>query len=132
MNASLPSPFVRDLARLGVFLAALGGCAKEPRPVAPGPTIAADPVVSLRSMDEECDGMLAALRTYKACPNLEDEDRSDLDGWIESATANLAAGKKANPDDRAQRAIALACHRATASVEAATQRCAAGPRPKDR
>jgi hypothetical protein len=115
-----------------VFLIAVGCGGKDPPPVAPGPPIAADPDVSLRSMQDECDALIVALTTYKACPNLEDNDKYDLDAWVESANLSFAAGKKAKPEANALRAMALACHRAAASVQAATERCAAGPRPKDR
>jgi hypothetical protein len=82
-------------------------------------------------MVEECDALTSALSTFKACPNLESSDRGDLDRWIERAGKDFAAGRKANPEPNAQRAIALACFRATLSVQAATERCIAGPRPKD-
>ena len=133
MRPLLPSPFARDLASLGVFLIALAGCGgKEPPPVAPGPPIRADPEVSLRSMQDECDGLIGAMTTYKACSNLDEDEKADFEAWIEGANRTLAAGKKAKPEPNAQRAMALACHRATASVQAATQRCAAGPRPIER
>jgi hypothetical protein len=80
-------------------------------------------------MDAECDGLLAALATYKACPNLDDDDRWSIDAWSERAQQDFTAGKKANPEPNAQRAIAAACHKAIASVEAANERCHAGPRP---
>lgn len=75
--------------------------------------------------------MITALTTFRACTNLEEDDRQDLDAWIERANQDLAAGSKAtkvNANDL--RAMALACHRATSTVEAATERCHAGPRPK--
>jgi hypothetical protein len=82
-------------------------------------------------MVEECDALTSALGTFKACPNLELSDREDLDHWIERAGKDFAAGRKSNPEANAQKAIALACFRATKSVQAATERCLAGPRPKD-
>ena len=82
-------------------------------------------------MVEECDALTLALSTFKACPNLELADREDLDNWIERAGKDFTAGRKANPEPNAQKAIALACSRATRSVQAATERCLAGPRPKD-
>lgn len=82
-------------------------------------------------MVEECDALTVALTTFKDCPNLEMADRDDLDDWIERAGKDFAAGRKANPEPNAQRVIALACVRATRSVQAATERCLAGPRPKD-
>lgn len=79
----------------------------------------------------ECDGLIAALEGFKRCPNLDADDVGDLDGWIQRAHKDFAAGRKAKPEPNAQRAIALACFRATTSVEAATERCNAGPKRKD-
>ncbi|MBA3452109.1 MAG: hypothetical protein H0T42_03310, partial [Deltaproteobacteria bacterium] len=104
---------------------------KQPPVPPPGPAIPADPVVDLREMDVECDALVAALRAYKSCENLDEDDQQDLDGWIERATKDFAAGRKARPEPNGQRAIALACLRATKSVQAATERCHAGPPPKD-
>jgi hypothetical protein len=106
-----------------------GACHSEPPPVAPGEPIPPPPEVALGTMDAECDGLLAALATYKACPNLDDDDRWSIDAWSERAQQDFTAGKKANPEPNAQRAIAAACHKAIASVEAANERCHAGPRP---
>jgi hypothetical protein len=99
--------------------------------VKPAQPLPADPDVELGSMQLECDAMVAALETYKACVNHEDEDRENIDDWIETANRSFAASKKANPEPNAQKAIAGACHKATTSVKAATERCLAGPRPKD-
>jgi hypothetical protein len=107
----------------------LWACHREPPPVAPGEPIAAPPEVSLGTMDAECDGLLAALASYKLCPNLEDDDKGDIDAWIERTQQDFAAGKKASPEPNAQRAIAAACHKATGSVMAANERCHAGHRP---
>ena len=104
---------------------------KQPPPPPPGPAIPADPVVDLREMDVECDALIAALTQYKTCKHLDEDDREDLDAWIERAQKDFAAGRKARPEPNGQRAIALACLRATTSVQAASERCAAGPRPKD-
>ena len=82
-------------------------------------------------MQIECDAMLAALTAYRTCENLEEQDLEAIDDWIETANRNFAASRKANPEPNAQNAIAGACHRATASVKAANERCLAGPRPKD-
>src|SRR5665647_1109896 len=99
MRRTLPSPISRDLRRLtllGMVLSSVVACrAPAPPPVAPGPPIPADPEVALRSMPEECDAMVGALTTFRACKNLEDEDRQDLDAWIERANQDLAAGRKA-------------------------------------
>jgi hypothetical protein len=114
-----------------VILAAwlLIGCHRDPPPVAPGEPIPAAPEVTLGTMDAECDGLIAALATYKQCPNLEDDDRWDIDAWTDRAQQDFAAGKKAKPEPNAQRAMAEACHKAIASVTAANERCHAGPRP---
>ena len=106
-----------------------GACHGEPPPVAPGEPIAAPTEVELGSMDAECEALLAALGRWKQCPNLDDDDRADIDAWGERARQDFAAGKKANPEPDAQRAIAGACHKAIASVTAANERCHAGPRP---
>lgn len=87
--------------------------------------------MALRGMEAECDAMITALSAWQTCPNLDDADRQDLDFWIERAHKDFAAGRKAKPEANAQQAIALACLRATQSVEAANERCQAGPPPKD-
>ena len=110
-----------------VFAIACGHAPPPPPPPAPLP---ADPVVDLGTMDAECDGLIAALSSYKACPNLEDDDRDALDGWIERAQWDLAAGKKVEIEANAQRQAAAACHRAAGSVNAAHERCKHGKRPK--
>ena len=101
-----------------------------PSTVAPAAPLPADPPLVLETMQIECDAMLAALAAYKTCEHLEEPDLRAIDGWIETANRNFAASRKANPEPNAQRAIAGACHRATASVRAANERCLAGPRPK--
>lgn len=111
----------------------LTACARvdRPSPVTPAAPLPADPEITLESMQRECDLMIAALQAYEACPNLEDEDREDIEAWIEIANRNFAASRKANPEPNAQKAIAGACRKATDSVKAATLRCEAGPRPKE-
>ncbi|MEO8702289.1 MAG: hypothetical protein ABI867_19750 [Kofleriaceae bacterium] len=112
-------------------LVCLAACSlRDPPTTTPAAPLPADPPLSLESMDIECDAMIAALARYKACTNLEPEDVDGIDAWIETANRNFAAGKKASPEANAQTAIAGACHRATASVKAAHERCLAGPRPK--
>src|SRR5262245_3710451 len=91
------APFAARPA-LAVWLASCGG---EP-PVAPGVPIPPAPEVALGTMDAECDALLAALTAYKQCPNLEDEDRLDIDAWIERTQQDFAAGKKSNPEPNAQ------------------------------
>lgn len=129
MPLSLPRAPLRFLRLATVAL--VGACSHPQPPVAPGPVIAADPPAQLRGMEVECDAMITALSAWKTCPNLDDEDRQDLDFWIERAQKDFTAGRKAKPEANAQQAIALACMRATRSVEAATTRCQAGPPPKD-
>jgi hypothetical protein len=121
--------------RGSLFLAwALVACVacvrKDPPPAAPAPPLPADPEVALDSMQIECDAMVGALAVFKACPNLEDEDRDDLDGWIERAHRDFTASRKTSPEPNAQKAIAGACRKATDSIKAATERCLSGPRPK--
>lgn len=96
----------------------------------PGEPIPVAAEVTLGTMEAECDGLIVALAAYKQCTNLDDDDRYAIDAWSERAQQDFAAGKKANPEPNAQRAIAAACHKAITSVQAATQRCEAGPRPK--
>jgi len=130
MPPTLPSAFCRKVA-LGTLLI-LAGCkhvVSDP-PVKPGPPIPAEPDQQLENMDTECAGLVAALDTYGKCPNLEDGDRQWAVEVIEAAQESFAAGKKSNPDEPAQRAIAVACHRAALSMQFATQRCQAGKRPR--
>jgi hypothetical protein len=116
-----------------LLLLLLTACARKdpPSPVTPAGPLAADPEIELGSMELECDAMVATLETWKACPNHEDEDRENIDDWIETANRNFAASKKADPEPNARKAIAAGCRKATESVKAATARCLAGPRPKD-
>jgi hypothetical protein len=126
--------FRRGALILGALVVSAGlaaGCHGEPRPVAPGEPIAAPTEVTLGTMDVECEALLTALGLYKQCPNLDDEDRAEVDAWSERAQQDFAAGKKANPEPNAQHAIAAACRKAVASVSAANERCHAGPQPKD-
>lgn len=103
---------------------------RDPPTTTPAAPLPAESPVELATMEVECDAMIAALETYKACTNLEWEDRDALDAWIEVANRNFAASRKAKPEANAQAAIAGACRKATESVKAANQRCLAGPRPK--
>ena len=116
-----------------LLLLAVCACARKdpPSPVTPAAPLPADPEVALESMQLECDAMVAALAIYKECTHHEDEDRENIQAWIEIANRNFAASRKANPEPNAQKAIAGACRKATDSVKAANERCLAGPRPKD-
>jgi hypothetical protein len=102
----------------------------QEKPVQPGKPIPAEPDNDLENMDSECAGLVAAIERYRECPNLEDGDRNWAQRTIEYAQQTFAAGKKSNPDEPSQKAIAAACHRATISIDYATQRCQAGKRPK--
>jgi len=117
---------------LGVLLIVIVGCKHvvSEKSVPPGPPIPAEPEAQLENMDTECAGLIAALDTYGKCPNLEDGDRDWTQRTIEAAEESFAAGKKSNPDEPSQKAIAAACHRAALSIQYATQRCQAGKRPK--
>jgi hypothetical protein len=118
------------LGLLGVA-AALAACHGGSAPVAPGEPIGPPAEVTLGTMDVECEALLTALGLYKQCPNLDDDDRADIDAWRERAAQDFAAGKKSTPEPNAQHAIAAACRKAVASVTAAGERCKAGPTPKD-
>jgi hypothetical protein len=117
------------LTALGLAAGLASACHGEPPPVAPGEPIAAPTEVELGSMDAECEALLTALERYKQCPHLDDDDRADIGAWRDRAQQDFAAGKKANPEPNAQRAIAAACRKAVASVTAASERCHAGPMP---
>ena len=123
MRPTLPSVLI-------TFWLGSVGCGGSQKPVAPGPPIAADPPAQLASMIEECDAMVAALETFRACPNLEEDDQRDLQFWIERAQKDFTAGRKVELEAPAQAAIARSCRRATNSVAAATQRCRAGKKPR--
>lgn len=113
------------------LLVALAACAlRDPPTVTPAQPLPADPPIKLETMQIECDAMLAALATYKDCVNLEPEDKTEIDAWVETATRSFESGKKANPEPNAQAAIAGACRKATESVKAATERCHNGKAPK--
>lgn len=130
MRPTLPrgKRFFRPI--FGVLLTACAACHHADPPVAPGSPLPAEPDIEVGSMDDECNGLTSALATYGACPNMDDDDRSWVKRTIEVAEDSFEAGKKGKPDTESQRAIALACHRAAVSVQFATQRCLAGPRPK--
>jgi hypothetical protein len=135
MTVTLPSSIVRNLAIAGAILGTLmssGACKHvvKDEAVQPGKPIPAEQETDLGNMDSECSGLIAALDRYGQCPNLEDADRQWTQRTIEYAQDSFAAGKKSNPDEPSQKAIAAACRRATLSIGYATQRCQAGKRPK--
>jgi hypothetical protein len=108
----------------------IAGCSlREPvSPIQPAAPLPADPPVTLGTMKAECDALLAALDTYKSCPNHDKDDAEDVEGWIKVATRNITAGTKVDPEPNAQKAIAGACHRATRSIKAANERCLVTPK----
>jgi hypothetical protein len=131
MPMTLPSVF--GMKRfIGVLLIVIASCKHvvSEKPVPPGPPIPAEPEMQLENMDTECAGLIAALDKYGQCPNLEEGERDWTRRTIEAAEQSFAAGKKSNPDEPSQKAIAAACHRAALSINYATQRCQAGKRPK--
>jgi len=130
MPPTLPSPIRRILTHLCGVAMAIAGCHHPDAPVAPGPPIVADPVPDLGAMDAECDAMMAALAAWGTCAHADDGDRAESAGWLEVARDAFEAGKKGHLDDKSQRVVAAACHKARDSVLAAKQRCDAGPRPK--
>jgi hypothetical protein len=102
---------------------------REPvSPIKPAAPLPADPPITLGTMQVECDGLLAALETYKSCENHDKDDVEDIEAWIKTATRNLAAGTKVDPEPNAKKAIAGACNRAARSVKAAHARCLATPK----
>lgn len=115
----------------GAALLLILGCSRvDPPSVTPATPLPADPEIALESMEVECDGLIGALADYKTCEHLEDEDRENLQDWLDTANRNFAASRKANPEPNARKTIAQACRKATESVKAAAERCRAGPRPK--
>jgi hypothetical protein len=107
-----------------------GACSHDPPPVAPGPPILAEAEVVVGTMDAECDALIAAIEQYRACANLTSRERDGITSLIEQTQRSIDAGHKANPDDKAQHAIAVSCHRASVSVNAAAERCHNGPTPR--
>jgi len=134
MRPTLPRTFVRKVSLLGTLLMAFAatGCkhVTKDSAVPPGPPIPAEPEVDLENVDTECAGMIAAYDRYGQCPNLEDADRRFVRSVIEAAQESFAAGKKAQPDEPSQKAMAMACRRAAVSIGFANQRCLAGKRPR--
>lgn len=114
------------------FLIALGcaaACHKAPPPVAPGPPIRAEPTVEVKAMGDECNALLAAFEVWKACPNASEGEKKELEAQEDYAKLSFEASTKVELDAKQQHAIALGCQRATASVQAAAQRCNAGKPP---
>ena len=81
-------------------------------------------------MQNECDGFVAALETWRKCENIEEDQRTYLEALIERAHSDFGAAQKAQPDEKSQKEIARRCRRAHLSIEAATERCHNGKPPK--
>jgi len=130
MRPTLPSAFRGFFAALGL----VAGCTRHPDipTLPPAPPLPAAPDIELGTMQAECDAMIAALETKLVCPNAEEDeragDRATIERWRD---VDFPALVKSKPDEPSQRAIALACHRATASVAAAAERCKNGKRPRN-
>jgi hypothetical protein len=130
MRPTLPSAFRGFFAALAVVVVV--GCTRHPEipalpPAAPLP---AAPDIELGTMQAECDAMIAALEAKLVCPNAEDDERAGDKATIERwRDVDFPALVKSKPDEPSQRAIALACRRATVSVAAAAERCRNGKRP---
>ena len=133
MTPTLPRAFHRIIRDFGVFLIGpivCGACHHGDPPVKPGPPLAAEPDITVVSMDDECNGLTKAIETWRQCPNLEDEERAWMKSLVEYADTMFAAGRAGHPEADAQRAIAVACHRAAISITNANTRCLAGPKPR--
>jgi len=133
MPPTLPRAFHRIIRDFGVFLIGLmlcGACHHADPPVKPGPPLPAEPDLVVSTMDDECTGLEKAIAHWSQCPNLQESDRGWMRSVVDFAEQTFAAGRAGNPDADAQRAIALACHRAAVSITNANTRCLAGPPPK--
>jgi len=128
MRPTLPRAGLQIFCGFALLLAV--ACSHPPPPPPPGDPIPAEPDVKLGTMDDECNGLVAAVNAYGECPNLEDAGRTWARAVTENAEESFAAGKKGEIDPQAARAIAVACHKAADSIKSATIRCQAGPPPR--
>ena len=122
MRLTLPSTWAQILV--------VAACSHAQAPVPPGPPIAAEPEISVGTMDAECQGLETALDNYARCPHLDEEERSWIHGTRDFAEQSFAASRKAQPEEQALHAMAVACRKAADSIRHATERCQAGPRPR--
>jgi hypothetical protein len=114
---------------LRLFVLVLAGCALRdpPSTTVVAEPLPADPPITLDTMQVECDAMMAALAALRDCKYNEERDKREYDAIIEGATRTFAASAKVHPGANEQKAMAQACHRATASIRAKTERCNAAP-----
>jgi hypothetical protein len=130
MRLTLPSDFGQKWLGLVVAAMALGCHGQTPPPVTPGEPIPAEADVVVDTMDKECDGLIAAVTAYGACPNADEETREWTRRVVEAAQQAFEAGKKGDPKPDEQHVIALACRKAAVSMQNATTRCQHGKPPK--
>jgi hypothetical protein len=128
MRLILPSDFGRKCIGLGILM--MLACRHAAPAVPPGEPIPAPPDVGVGDMDAECDGLIAAITTYGACPNAEDDLKHWTDRVAEVARQDFDASKQGHLDEPSRHVIALACHKAAVSIGNATIRCKAGKPPK--
>jgi hypothetical protein len=132
MRPTLPSAPGRksQIFRAWLMSGALAACHHADPPVAPGDPLPASTEITVDTMEVECTGLVTALDHYATCPNLDDDERTWLHSTSEFATQSYEASQKGHPDAKSQQVIALACRRAALSVQHATERCQAGPKPR--
>jgi len=118
--------FFRSFGALLMLVA----CHRAEPPVPPGPPLPAEPDVVVGTADQECGALIGAIATFDKCPHADEEDHAWARGWTHATEEAFAAGKKGALDDHALHSMALACLRAAVSVQHATERCLAGPKPR--
>ena len=126
MRPTLPSL----IGQICLLVVGLQACHSDPPPVAPGDPIPAPAEIVVDTMDVECNDLVEALLKYGDCPNNDEDDKAWAQRVAETAQQSFEAGKKGKPDAPSQHVIALACHKATLSVQHATERCSNGKRPR--
>src|SRR5512143_2954506 len=97
MRPTLPS-LIGQICLLVTGLRGLGACHSDPPPVAPGEPIPAPAEIVVDTMDVECNGLVAAILEYGACPNNDEDDQAWAKRVAEAAQQSFEAGKKGKPD----------------------------------